>query len=129
MTAKLERILYFLGLVLCGIVISLCFKGTAHSMEKNDAACESYYRTIEAEYIKEVKSALTELGYKNSGVMLNRIVNAEGGREYTLSINNKSIKSSEEIEDTVKNIWYNSYSIQLGGYSNGSDFRTNISAL
>ena len=129
MSAKIVNLLYLLGLILCGVIISLCFKGTAYSMEKKDVICESYYGTIEKEYVNEVKAILADLGYRNSGVMLNKIIDEEGGRQYTLSINNRYIKSAEEIETAVMNIWYNGYSIQLGGYSDGSDFRTNISTL
>lgn len=129
MAGRGRNLLFVLGMVMCIAVIAFCIKGTAYSMEKSDDAFASYYRALEKQYIEEVNTTLSGMGYKNSGVMLTKTIDENKERSYTLSINNKMIKSPEEIAEVMEEIWYNNYSSQIGGYSDGSNIRTNISTF
>lgn len=73
-------------------MIAFGIVGTVKGQEKGqNAAEEAYYREREAELLQETRIYLNELGYVNSGVTLNRIVDAEGEREYTFTIHHSRI--------------------------------------
>ena len=54
--------------------------------------------------LNETKAYLTELGYKNSGVTLTRVVDESGRREYTFTIHHGKIDrmSEEEREELAQ---------------------------
>lgn len=99
--------LFILATVILVILISLLFKGTVHSMPKSSQAdsMEKYYISLEKEYVSNVKMNLAKAGYNNAGVMLTKVVSADGSREYTLSINHKKLSANEtgntHVEDIV----------------------------
>ena len=61
---------------------------------------ESYYRVLEKEYLTEIKSFLNEEGLVNSGVMITRVVEADGSREYTVTIHHSRLDLFSEEEKT-----------------------------
>lgn len=61
---------------------------------------ENYYREQEKELLQETKALLTEMGFKNSGVTLTRVVDEEGKREYTFTIHHGKIDKMNETERT-----------------------------
>ena len=87
--------------VIMVMLISLLFKGSAHSMSK-DEANKKYYLQIEREYISNVRQALDKSGYQNAGVMLTSVTGADGERQYTLSINHRRIKEVKELATLVE---------------------------
>ncbi len=89
-------ILLTIGLIL---VTTFCITSTvmSHSNE-NFKIEESYYRQIEQEYVKDIKRCLQEAGYKNSGVMLTRVVDEKGQRLYTVTIHNEKLNRLSEDE-------------------------------
>lgn len=73
-------------------IIAFCVTGTVKGQESGPgAAQEAYYREVEMQLLDDTKAYLTEQGYANSGVTLNRIVDAEGNREYTFTIHHSRI--------------------------------------
>lgn len=72
-------------------IIAFCIAGTVEGQEPGaSAAEEAFYKEQEAQLL-HTKACLKELGYINSGVTLNRIVDAEGKREYTFTIHHSRI--------------------------------------
>lgn len=59
---------------------------------------ENYYRAQEKELLQETKEHLAELGFKNSGVTLTRVVDEAGKREYTFTIHHGKIDKMNEAE-------------------------------
>jgi len=73
-------------------IIAFCIAGTVEGQEPGaSAAEEAFYKEQEAQLLQDTKACLKELGYVNSGVTLNRIVDAEGKREYTFTIHHSRI--------------------------------------
>lgn len=58
---------------------------------------ESYYYEMEQELVRDARRFLDQEGYANSGVMLTRVVDADGSRMYTLTVHHGIIdKMGEE---------------------------------
>ena len=66
--------------------------------DMNNAELESYYRQVEKELLGQTREQLEALGFKNSGVTLTRVVDAEGNREYTFKIHHRKIDVMNEWE-------------------------------
>ncbi len=78
------------------------FSATVKSMTEPDIAeAEGYYREREEILVREVRSFLDASGYKNSGVMLTRIVDADGSRSYTLSVHHADLEKAQDGESAV----------------------------
>lgn len=81
------------------VVIAFCVAGTVVSQTSIEGqALENYYREQEKQLLAETKEYLTELGFRNSGVTLTRVVDEEGAREYTFTIHHGKIDCMEENE-------------------------------
>ncbi|MDE7404890.1 MAG: hypothetical protein K2M81_07280, partial [Lachnospiraceae bacterium] len=48
------------------------------------------------EYVKKIRKLLTERGYCNSGVTMNRVVQEDGSRQYTVTIHHRRIMQLNE---------------------------------
>ena len=58
---------------------------------------EAFYLEKEEELVAETRAFLKKEGYENSGVMLTRVVDADGGRQYTMIIDGEEIPLSKEF--------------------------------
>lgn len=96
----MKKIGRFLVVTVSLIAIStFCITSTVMSHSNRDLRiAETYYHQMEQEYVKEIKSCLREKGYENSGVMMTRVVDENGKREYTITIHNKRINKLSEEE-------------------------------
>ena len=94
------RKMYWLGSLMAIIIVSFCIKGTAHSMERTDAMVEGYFRQMESEYSTSIRALVNEMGYENAGVMLTKIVDEDGFRDYTLSIHHRRI-GNDPVKDSA----------------------------
>ncbi len=87
--------------VILVIVTAFCCAGTVMSREDlSREEQERYYLEREGQLVKDVREYLGQKGYEDSGVMLTRVVDMDGSREYTLSIHHHRITglSGEEQE-------------------------------
>lgn len=81
------------------IIIAFCVAGTVKGQESGpNAEPEAYYREVESQFLDDTKLYLTEQGFSNSGVTLNRIVDAEGNREYTFTIHHSRIDKMSDAD-------------------------------
>ena len=79
------------------LIIAFCICGTAFGQNRGrNQAQERYYRAMEQEYVKEIRKLLTERGYCNSGVTMNRVVQEDGSRQYTVTIHHRRITRLDE---------------------------------
>ena len=62
------------------------------------AAKEGYYQALEQEYVNEIRTYLDEQGFLNSGVMLTRVVDEQGSREYQVTLHHKYLEKLSEEE-------------------------------
>lgn len=89
--------------VTCGLVtiIAFCVAGTVISKSNiGGQELENYYREQEKNLLQETKDYLTEMGFKNSGVTLTRVVDETGKRDYTFTIHHGKIDNMSENERT-----------------------------
>lgn len=96
--------LWFVVFTMCLVFVSaFCITKTVQSQTNEEQIeAEQYYRAQEEQLVDEVRVYLNEAGYKNSGVMLTRVVAADGWREYTVSvhhdkINKMDVEKKEEL--------------------------------
>lgn len=57
---------------------------------------EMWYREKEAELLADTREYLSDAGFRNSGVTLNRTVDEEGTRSYTFTIHHRRIDCMDE---------------------------------
>ena len=80
-------------------IIAFCVAGTVKGQEPGPGAeQEAYYREVEVQLLDDTKAYLTEQGFANSGVTLNRVVDAEGNREYIFTIHHSRIDKMNDAE-------------------------------
>jgi len=96
----LSNILILAVTTICLVgVMAFCVVRTVVSQTHiSEQEMEEYYREQEKVLLAETKEYLTELGFKNSGVTLTRVVDEEGAREYTFTIHHGKIDRMEERE-------------------------------
>lgn len=72
------------------LVTAFCISGTVISQSKHADRIEArYYREMEQNYVKEVRSLLAEQGYVNSGVTMTGVIYEDGQRDYTVILHHK----------------------------------------
>ena len=91
----MKRVVIFLGIIL-GLAFGFGISAKAVS-EKEFMSKEEYCRLEEA-YVEEVRLILLEKGCKNAGVTLTYITDAEGTREYALTIHHRKLEEMKEQE-------------------------------
>ncbi|MBR1931289.1 MAG: hypothetical protein IJ833_07460 [Lachnospiraceae bacterium] len=98
-----KRILQAAFLLFWVIVASLCIVVTVFSREAlSRSEEEAYYQTLEKEMERQVREYLNEQGFQNSGVMLTRVMEADGSREYTLTVHHSRIENlNQEAQDAL----------------------------
>ncbi|MDE7188027.1 MAG: hypothetical protein K2O13_11045 [Lachnospiraceae bacterium] len=88
--------------VLLALIILFCMKGTAMSMGNARRAEENYYyRALEREYTDAAREFLREQGFGDCGVMMTRVTNEDGGREYTVRIYHKRLQRMSPEEKRI----------------------------
>lgn len=82
----------------CLVLISVfCITGTVYSQSKiSERELENYYREKEQKMVCEVREYLNQSGFENSGVTLTRVLEADGMREYTLTVHHGRIEGMDE---------------------------------
>lgn len=81
------------------LIAALSMTGTVMSRTScSNAELEGYYRELEETLTEDTRSYLEEQGFCNSGIMVNRVVEADGRREYTVTVHHREIDRMSEEE-------------------------------
>ena len=93
MKRKRGRSLEFWAVTICLIfVAAFCTAGTVRSQSSiGEQELENYYRDKERQLVKDIRDYLKEQGYRNSGVMLTRVIEQDGTRNYTVTVHHEKI--------------------------------------
>lgn len=93
----------FMAVTVCLVLITaFCITGTVIGQRKLEGYEQDVlYRAQENCMVQEVRDYLEKEGYKNSGVMLTRVLEADGSREYTLTVHHGKIDALTD-EDREK---------------------------
>ena len=83
--------------VLLALIILFCMKGTAMRRAEENY----YYRALEREYTDAAREFLREQGFGDCGVMMTRVTNEDGGREYTVRIYHKRLQRMSPGEKRI----------------------------
>lgn len=84
------------------LITVFCSVGTA--MSRSDLSIqelEGYYHEKEKVLVEEARELLEARGFANSGVMLTRMVDGDGRREYTLTVHHGKIGRLHEEEQAA----------------------------
>lgn len=77
-------------LILAGVLL---LSVTAHGRDRDTLREQKeYYKTIEQEYIKDMRTFLADQGYADSGITMNRIIEADGSLQYVVTIYHRRIE-------------------------------------
>ncbi len=94
-----EKVAFGAVTVILILLSAFCISSTVFSREELERAeLEGYYSALEKQTVADVRSYLGEEGFVNSGVMLTRVVDAAGNRDYTLTVHHDKIKRMEKSE-------------------------------
>lgn len=86
------------------LITALCISGTVQSQSRYAAETEEkYYKEMEAVYVSEIRAFLEDEGYRNSGIMMTRIIDEDGERNYTVTIHHDKFDklSGEEKKELL----------------------------
>lgn len=89
----------FVALTVCLVFISaFCITGTVMSRSNlSERELENYYRAREQELVWETREYLNQAGFSNSGVTLTKVIDADGSREYTITIHHGKIDKMDTV--------------------------------
>lgn len=87
----------FVMFTMCLILVSaFCITKTVQSQSNAEQMeIEQYFRAQEEMLVEKIRVYLNETGFRNSGVMLTRVVTLDGQRQYTISIHHDKISKLE----------------------------------
>lgn len=90
----------FMAVTIILVLVTAFFcAGTVMSRTDFDAReLESYYREKESRLVKDTWTYLNRQGFADSGVMLTRVVEADGSRAYTVTVHHGRLDSLSEAE-------------------------------
>ena len=92
-----DRIMWGLAAIVLAMAAAMCVMGGIRSQAADTRkAQEAYYEQLEREYMDRVWQFLEEQGYRNSGVMLNRVVDGDGQRSYKVLVHHGALDRLEE---------------------------------
>ena len=90
---------FWAATILLVLVAAFFFTATVMSRTALDRAeLEGYYREKEEQLVREARKYLNAQGYQDSGVMLTRVVGADGSRVYTVTLHHSDFDRLEEEE-------------------------------
>lgn len=88
--------------ILLVLVILFCMKSTVRSMGNARRAEEnSYYQALEREYVEAARSYLNEQGFDDCGVMMTRVTDEGGRREYRVRIHHRRLQRMSPEEKSI----------------------------
>ncbi len=92
-----DRIIWGLAAMVLAMAAAMCITSGLKSQAADTwKAQEAYYEQLEREYIGRVQQFLEEQGYRNSGVMLNRVVDSDGQRSYKMLVHHGALERLKE---------------------------------
>lgn len=97
---RMEKLVaYVVATLLIMLLGTYLYSMTAKSLQaKQDEELERSYVALEEDMVRTVRGYLNRIGFKNSGVMLTRVVDEEGYRQYKLTVHHVKIDEMEEDE-------------------------------
>ncbi len=80
-------------------IIALCVKGTVMSKENSEHARENrYYKELEDDFLEQTRRTLADNGYRDCGVTMTRVTQADGSRQYTVRLHHRKLGRLQEWE-------------------------------
>lgn len=77
-------------LILAGVMLlSVAVLGRDQEALKDQ---KEYYKVMEQQYIKDMWTFLADQGYEDSGVTMNRVIEADGSLQYVVTIHHRRIE-------------------------------------
>lgn len=99
MMKRMSKRSFAAAVVILTLIAVYCCAGTVMSRtDFSTEEVEAYYNMKENALVDSTREFLNRAGYTNSGVMLTRVVDADGSREYTLTVHHGKIDSMCEEE-------------------------------
>lgn len=89
---------YMLTIMLVFMAFSFVTMKVKGQGEVDFAADREKYEQLEEDYTQQLKSVLTDKGYRNAGITMTKIYQTDGSREYTVQIHHKRIDQLSEGE-------------------------------
>ena len=97
---------YIMAAILVLFIFSMMTM-TVNAMEDKRLQHENaYYEEIEDEYVMVLRDTLSNKGYRNAGITMTKIFNADGSRDYTVKLHHRRMDklTDEERGDLLKDL-------------------------
>lgn len=103
MKRRMGNISFVMATFILVFVMAFCCTGAVMSRTNvSTRELEGYYQELEKGLVEDARLLLSERGFDNSGVMLTRVIDENGSRQYTLTIHHGRIsKMSEEDREIL----------------------------
>ena len=76
----------------------LCTEIAVSGTDTGTRELEEYYRVKENKLASDIRGMLQREGFENSGIMVTRVVEADGSRRYTITIHHGDIDNMSDAE-------------------------------
>ena len=80
------------------VAVLLCTETVVSGTDMGTKELEEYYREKEYELAADIRGMLQREGFENSGVMVTRVVEADGSRSYTVTVHHGDIDNMSDAE-------------------------------
>ena len=80
------------------VAVLLCAGTAVSGSDIGKDELEEYYREKEYELAADIRGMLQREGFENSGVMVTRVVEADGSRSYTVTVHHGAIDKMSDAE-------------------------------
>lgn len=92
-----RRFKFLAATVLLAGIIAFSVVGTVNSqVDIGEKEREQFYLVKEKEFRQDIREFLQQEGYQNSGVTVTRVVEADGTRNYTVTVHHERIDDMDE---------------------------------
>ena len=88
-------VLAMLIIIICCVFGTMTVNAVRHQKMTDEA-----YSEFEKAYRDRVRAYMDDLGYRNAGIMLTKVVDCEGKRTYTLEIHHRRFSSLSDEDKT-----------------------------
>ena len=92
---KKYKVLNVVGILIVSIAIFWCVIGIkASALERADHD-KKQYQMQEVQFKSEIKNCLEDMGYENAGITITKIMEEDGGREYTVLVHHQYLDAND----------------------------------
>ncbi|HKM23042.1 MAG TPA: hypothetical protein VJZ01_13490 [Lachnospiraceae bacterium] len=94
----MSRRIIKIGIAVIGLLTVMCItaRTVTGTEQKPDIPSTDAYESMEAEHLAEIKTVLAQNSYKNSGVNMTKVIEADENRSYSVHIYHARLSQADD---------------------------------